>query len=100
MSRRKRKKKQNNKGLPIIVFVVVVFCACIGVQNLNLKNQKEALAEKQENLQRQIDAEEERAQQLEDLEKYMQTKKYMEEVAKNKLGLVYPDEILIEPEKD
>ena len=28
----------------------------------------------------------------------MQTKKYMEDVAKSKLGLVYPDEILIEPE--
>lgn len=99
MSRR-RKKKQNSKGMRLIVFIVVIFCACIGIQNLNLKNQSRALAEKQENLQKQIDAEKDREQQLEDLEKYMQTKKYMEEVAKDKLGLVYPDEILIEPERD
>ena len=49
-------------------------------------------------LEGQIKEEEQRTKDLEALEKYMQTKKYMEDVAKNKLGLVYPDEILIEPE--
>jgi len=30
-------------------------------------------------------------------EQYMQTKQYIEDVAKDKLGLVYPDEIVIRP---
>ena len=49
-------------------------------------------------MENQIAAEEQRTKELEELEKYMQTKKYMEEVAKEKLGLVYPDEILIQPD--
>ena len=32
-------------------------------------------------------------------ELYMQTKDYIEDEAKNKLGLVYPDEIVIKPKE-
>lgn len=83
----------------MIAFVVVVFCLCIGVKEYSLRMEREELRQKQEMLEKQIKSEEERAKELEALEKYMQTKKYMEDVAREKLGLVYPDEILIEPEK-
>ena len=36
---------------------------------------------------------------LEEKEDYMKTKKYVEDVARNQLGLVYPDEIVIRPEE-
>jgi len=98
MSRKKSKKKQQNKkGLPIIIFVVVVFCAILGIRTLSLKRQSEELAERKASIEKKIENEEQRTKELEELEKYMQTKKYMEDVAKEKLGLVYPDEILIEP---
>ena len=32
-------------------------------------------------------------------QQYMQTNKYIEDVAKDKLGLVYPDEIVIKPQE-
>ena len=41
-----------------------------------------------------IEQEEEREKEIEELRKYVQTKKYAEEVAKERLGLVYEDEIL------
>ena len=34
-----------------------------------------------------------------ELEMHMKTKKYVEEVARNQLGLVYPDEIVIRPKE-
>lgn len=98
LSKRRKRKKKNNKGLPVIVFVVIVFCLCIGLKSISLKRESEELSKKQTVLENQIKSEEQRTKELEDLEKYMQTKKYMEDVAKDKLGLVYPDEILIEPE--
>ncbi|MDO5154675.1 MAG: septum formation initiator family protein [Eubacteriales bacterium] len=85
------------KGLPLIYFVVFVFCVFVGVKLYSLKSQQKALEEKKILLEQQIKSEEQRAEELEALEKYMQTKKYMEDVAKDKLGLVYPDEILLEP---
>ena len=98
LSKRRRKKhKKNKKGLSIIAFIVVVFCICVGVRTNQLKTEQEELAKKQEAIEKEIAEEEKRTKELEEQEKYMGTKKYMEDVAKEKLGLVYPDEILIEP---
>ena len=52
---------------------------------------------RQENLQAQLEAESKRAEELEDYKVYVKTKEYAEEVAKEKLGLVNPDEILLKP---
>ena len=98
--RRRKKRKQNNNGTSIVFFVVIIVCLCVGVKVMTLKKQNEELAMKQETLEKQIKQEEERTKELEELEKYIKTKKYVEEIAKEKLGLVYPDEILIEPEKE
>ena len=38
-----------------------------------------------------------RARELEEYRVYVQTKQYIEEIAKQKLGLVNPDEILLKP---
>lgn len=96
--RRKKKRKQHKKRFSLIAFIVFVFCLCVGIRTAGLKKQNAELAERKASLERQIEAEEQRTKELEELEKYMQTKKYMEEVAKEKLGLVYPDEILIQPD--
>ena len=48
-------------------------------------------------LQRLYDQEVSRAEELKEYEVYVQTKQYIEEVAKQKLGLVKPDEILLKP---
>ena len=79
------------------MFIVIVFCIVLGVYSLNLKKESNQLEEKKQTLEAQIQQEEDRTKELEELEKYTKTKKYMEEVAREKLGLVYPDEILIQP---
>lgn len=81
----------------MIACIVFVFCACVGMKTMDLKRQSAELAERKAALEKQKESEEQRTKELEELEKYMQTKKFVEEVAKEKLGLVYPDEILIQP---
>ncbi len=98
MSRKNKKKKNIRKEIPVIFAAVLVMCIIIGIRSLTLYKESRELAKKQEALTIRIESEEKRKEDLEDLEKYMQTKKYMEEVAKTKLGLVYPNEILIQPE--
>lgn len=93
-----RKKQQNKKGMPLIAFIVVIFCIVVGIRSINLMQQRNELNEKKAALEEQIKEEEKRTKDLEELEKYMQTKKYMEEVARERLGLVYPDEIIIQPD--
>lgn len=79
------------------MFIVAVFCLVLGLYSMNLKKESNQLAEKKADLEQQIAQEEQRTKELEELEKYTKTKKYMEEVAREKLGLVYPDEILVQP---
>ena len=50
-----------------------------------------------EALEKQKTEEENRARELEEYRVYVQTKQYIEEIAKQKLGLVNPDEILLKP---
>ena len=50
--------------------------------------------EQEEELQTQIDAEKERSEEINKLKKYVGTDEYIEEVAREKLGLVKEIEIL------
>ena len=59
-----------------------------------------AYVEEMAQLQNKTDAEEARTQDIADLEAYMQTDEYAEQVAKDKLGLVYEDEIIFKPEEN
>ena len=91
--RRNKQLKQHIGSIAIGVIVVLmcVFVAFVGLK-LNAQNMdKEARIQE---LEAQIAAEEEKAEELEEYKKYVQTKKYVEEVAKEKLGLVYEDEII------
>lgn len=95
--RRTSRKELNDSGFPIVAAIVFVFCLALGVYSYNLKTQSRLLEERKNDLEAQIAQEEERAKELEEFEKYTKTKKYMEEVARERLGLVYPDEILVQP---
>lgn len=49
-------------------------------------------------LQKEYDNEVSRKNDLEEREKYMQTKKFVEEYAKERLGLIYPNEVVFKAE--
>ena len=49
-------------------------------------------------LERQLQQEAERAAEIEELETYVGTDEYIEDVAKEKLGLINPNEILFKAE--
>lgn len=50
-------------------------------------------------LQEQVEEQQDRAEQLEEYKKYIQTKKFAEEIAKDKFGMLYPDEVVFKPEQ-
>lgn len=93
-----RKKRQNRFGMFLVSVVVIMMLVVVTFNSIGLTAKKEAYHEKEEALLEQIAAEEERAQEIEEYEKYTHTKKYIEEVARDKLGLVYEGEILFKDE--
>ena len=77
----------------VLLMLIFVFVASLSLRVSNA-NKQERIAE----LESQIEAEKEKAEEIEEYGKYVQTKKYAEEVAKEKLGLVYEDEIIFKAE--
>lgn len=51
-----------------------------------------------EQLKKEIEQEKERGRQLAEYEKYVNTKQFVEEIAREKLGLIYPDEKVFKSE--
>jgi cell division protein FtsB len=97
-SRRKRKDRWGNRMALIgITFVVFSLAVTVTIKGTTLKEKEREYQLRVQNLQAQVDKEEERAKELEEYRVYVQTKQYIEEVAKQKLGLVNPDEILLKP---
>lgn len=93
-----RKRRQNRFGMFLVSIAVIMMLVVVAFKSSELRAKKEAYRQRELALQQQIDAEEQRAQEIAEFEKYTQTKKYIEEVARDKLGLVYDGEVLFKDE--
>ena len=77
--------------------MVLSLAVVVQIKGSSLKSIDREYEIRLENLTAQKEEEEQRALDLEEERKYVQTKQYIKEVAKEKLGLVDPDEILLKP---
>lgn len=99
MRRRTKTKKQPNWLVGAIFFVLVVgICFVFYTRTENLKEQNELAKQELEQLTAEIIEEEERAKDLDEYAKYVNTKQYVEDMAREKLGLIYPGELVFKAE--
>lgn len=92
------KAKGNRKnGLKIIAVAVLVLFAVITYSGTRLQEEKRSLETRKKELEAQLQTEQERSEELEEQRAYMQTVRYIEDIARKVLGLVYPDETILRP---
>ena len=94
-----RKRNQNRFSMVLVGIVVTLITVVVALQSVELKKRIEDLDQNIVELEQQKEAEQKRAEEIEEFRKYTQTKRYKEEVAKEKLGLVYEGEIIFQEEK-
>lgn len=100
MRRGKRRGRRSNRlGMFCITAVVALLLVTLSVRSYSLAEKNKAYAQEEERLNRELADEEKRSEEIEEFEDYVQTDEYVEKAARDKLGMVYPDEILIRPEK-
>lgn len=103
VKRLKAKQKRRELGeknavtLMVVVGILTIITTLLGFQikDLNRRLQKHSI--KIQAVEEQIDNEKRRAELLVQRENYMKSREYIEDIAKEKLGLVYPNEILLKP---
>lgn len=94
--RRRRRSPGNFRGMMMITIVVTMILVIVGVKSSELKEKRTTYEKREKYLLEQIEQQNKRSQGIEEYRKYMETKQYVEDIAKSKLGLVYPDEIILE----
>ena len=97
-ARYKRRRFQNAAGMLWASFVVLILVTVVTINSVSLVKKANEYKAREEALVAQIEAEEERSAEIAEFEKYTHTRKYIEDTARDKLGLVYPDEIVFRSE--
>lgn len=99
MSKKERKPSNSNRrGMVAIAAIVMVLLVGLLVQSQKLSAQNKQYELRKSELEQQITDEELRAGEIAHLNDYLSTTEYIEKVARDKLGLVYADEIIFKAE--
>ena len=92
-----RKRPQNRFSMFLVTVVLLLILILVG--SLELQRKIDAKETELGNLNTQIEAENRRREEIEAFGKEVQTKGYIENVAREKLGMVYEDEILFKQDE-
>ena len=93
-----RKRRQNKFRMFLEFLVVIMIGVVVAVRSVDMKATLAENRQREAELQDQIAAEQERAEEIEEMEKYSETLGYTEDVAKEKLGLINEGEIIFRDE--
>ena len=93
-----RRVRHSRPSVFAITIIVGLLLTVISVDSRKLMEKDRALKDKEAQLTLQLESEQARTEELDEFEKYTKTKKYAEEMAKKKLGLVHDNEIVFKTE--
>ncbi|MCR5440859.1 MAG: septum formation initiator family protein [Lachnospiraceae bacterium] len=94
----KRRRRSGASGYILFAVIVSLISLVVLVQIRDVKQRLSVYEQQDQALDEQIAAQLERTEELNELEKYVQTKAYAEEQAHEKLGLVNEGEIIFKLE--
>lgn len=94
-----RRSKKKGTGIGVIAFVVLILCAIVSYRRISLGQERDEAELRISRLEAQKQEELERKEEIAEYKAYTKTKKYIEDMARDKLGLVYGDDIILKPEE-
>ena len=94
-----RKRNQNRFSMFLVTLVVMMVMAVVAVRSVGLQQKIDIKRQELALLEAQIEEEELRELEIEEFAKEVQTKGFIENIAREKLGLVYEGEILFKQDE-
>lgn len=95
VSARERKKRT---GIVTVSIAVIILCGVLLFNSFRLSNQLSDYAAVEANLQEQINEQKKESERLDKESEYVKTEEYIEQVARDRLGLLKKNEIRFEKE--
>ncbi len=93
----KKKSRWRNPGIMAALAAVLILACVLAVQNSRLGKTRAEYQRQEQELQKELEEESRRAEELEEYQVYVQTREYIEQVARERFGLVYPEEAVVKP---
>ena len=90
----RKRRRRNRAGLFLVMTVVLLFCGTLAIHSISLKADCQTLQQQKQELETKKDELEKQKKSIQEQEAYMQTDEYVEQVAREKFGLVYDNEII------
>lgn len=97
--RRNKHLRHHKRSVLIVISALLLLVGVVSVDSISLQAKNEMYKEQQAELEKLIAEEDQRAEDIEEFERYVQTEEYIEDTAKEKLGLAHENEILFKAEK-
>ena len=94
----KNKRKKRRTGLGLTALMVFLICGIVVYKRQELTKSNVRTEAKIKDLQENIKDAEDEAKDIKKKKAYVQTQEFIEEMAREKLGLVYKDEIIFKSE--
>ncbi len=94
-----RRKYKNRTGVGVIAFVVLILCGIVAYRRIGLEKESYEKNLTINRLEAAYQEQVERKQEIDDFRLYSQTPQCIEDIAREKLGLVYEDEIIFEAQE-
>ncbi|MBE5998509.1 MAG: septum formation initiator family protein [Sarcina sp.] len=92
-------RKQNTFSMFLASLVILILLVAVSVNGVSLTKRLRENKARTLELQQEIRSEEQRAKDIEEYRRYTSTDAYIEEVAREKLGLIYEGETVFKEEK-
>ena len=90
------RKKKNRSGMGIVFLTVMVMFVVITIKKAGLEQKNNELKNEIAGYENEIADLTEEQKNIEEYREYVKSDEYIEDIARKKLGLVYPDEIIFE----
>lgn len=97
--RRKKQLRHHKRSVLIVISALVLLVGVISVNSISLQAKNKSYKAQEAELKKQIEAEDQRAEDIAEFEDYVKTDAYIEDAAKEKLGLAHSNEILFKAEE-
>ena len=86
--------QRHKRSMLAVSSVIVMLMVVVSVNSVTLRAQEQEYQTQMSDLETQIEEEKTRTEEIDDLEEYVGTDEYVEDVAKDKLGLIHENEII------
>lgn len=97
---RSEKGKKKRTGISFTIVIVMLICGVILYRTSIVNSELDLARQEYSKLENIYEDELDTELELESERNYKETDQYIEDIARNNLGMVYPDEILIVPSED